>query len=422
MAGPNSDSASIPDPIHSNSKRPASKPFTFSVKPGTVRVKDPLKQMAGSQSQGGKRKHSNTDTQSPHPDAGTPDAMTAEDTEPDSNKKLKQLRQSTTKISNTIPLSETNPVFIDVDGRAIKYTHLTAPTKGEEISIMKVLKPYSLRISDGIPTDAWETDLSAELLKGLSLYDQKNIFPTIIENDGHSRVRAKKQADLKYKDAKAVKKTLKAIEQGAVKIYDRFTRDPNHSPFGSDEEVPKMGVMETLLGASLKPSKSHGDDSDVLKRYMNMFMIDAEKIRRGLSAYHLAQQDYNKRLAEKEQDLGQMAIYLHSHTSNPLFHENLPPRVVEILEPTLHLCQCLNCIKTRDSGAYERQVEDIVKGEREKIRREEIEEFKNPNNALHRDIVENEKTRLLQDKNFLGGIEQRLRTQLLKEGFDHRRA
>ena len=75
----------------------------------------------------------------------------------------------------------------------------------------------------------------------------------------------------------------------------------------------------------------------------------------------------NRKLAEKEQDLGELAIYLNTRTSDPRFQENLPPRVVEILDPRKHPCGCIKCLQTRETDAYQEQVETILKDEREKI-------------------------------------------------------
>lgn len=150
-------------------------------------------------------------------------------------------------------------------------------------------------------------------------------------------------------------------------------------------------------------------------------MIIVEKMRRELISYRLIQINYNKFLIGRKQDLGQLTIYLQVYTSDSRFQKNLSPHVAQILDPDPHLCQCPTCIKTTNRDAYRKQVEIITTDEREKIRQEEREALKDPNNALHRDIAEKERAKLLQDQDFLDGVEQCMRTLLLEFNSDFRK-
>ena len=130
------DLASTLDLDHSNPSRLSSKAVRARLKASTsLRVKDHIKQLVGAQFKKKKRKRSDEDKQSLDANADIFPTTIAGDTLSDKNNRQNQAGESTTEISYTIRLSETNPISIDLGGRAIQYNYSTAPSKSQENSI-----------------------------------------------------------------------------------------------------------------------------------------------------------------------------------------------------------------------------------------------------------------------------------------------
>ncbi|KAL8906438.1 MAG: hypothetical protein Q9207_002027 [Kuettlingeria erythrocarpa] len=215
-----------------------------------------------------------------------------------------------------------------------------------------------------IDSMVFNSPIDPELLMSLDLRSAANIMPMLVNQEGELRTRAEKSskkkpniiAELREK-GEVFLRISQAAQRQASAYLNRAQQIEQGQPKkskGKDADLDQMPAnLENLILTDPNAPMGAADAQKFARGFLTYVVSLAERFRQELLPVAAYIRKHSAMVAEKEDRLLQLSTYLTKAMKQENPQRFFFPRMMEIVDPDLHLCECPKCPVEHDTAIEE---------------------------------------------------------------------